>query len=152
MNHLQTLKTEPLRFEAAAAEQVVQADPGDLPSVAIRSVEVTAAHGGRQEIVVAGSTRPNTLVEVVIESKSQSFKALPDTEGAFVVQADVQLGAGVHQVFGRAITQDGIEAGPISNLVDFTIPTNPENTNRQTLTSGALVVLGVVVSLAALVL
>lgn len=162
LNHLQTLKTEPLRFEAAAAEQVAPADSSDLPafaeapagepSVAIRSVELTALAGGKQHLSITGTTKPSSLIEVGIISKSEHFRALPDTEGTVVVQADVELRPGSYQVVARAITPDGIEAGPASNPVEFTVPATPANTNRETLTAGGLVVLGVIVSLAALVL
>ena len=152
LNHLQTLKTEPLRFEAAAAEQVIGADSSDLASVAIRSVELTALAGGKQRIAVTGTTKPNSLIEVGILYKSEHFRALPDTEGNFVVQADVQLKPGSYQVIAGAITPDGLEVGPPSNPVGFTVPAAPAGANRETLTAGGLVALGVVVSLAALVL
>lgn len=149
LNHLQTLKTEPLRFEAAAAEQVA---PAGEPSVAIRSVELTALAGGSQHLVVTGTTSPNSLIEVGIISKSEHFRALPDTEGTVVVQADVELKPGSYQVVARAITPDGIEPGLASNIVEFTVPAAPAGASRETITAGGLVGLGVVVSLAALVL
>lgn len=144
LNRSQAFQSEPVRFQA-------EASAGE-PAVAISSVEVTALAGGRQHLVVSGTTLPNSLIEVGIVSKSEHFRALPDTEGTVVVQADVELKAGSYQVVARAITPDGIEAGPASNPVEFTVPATPAGANRETLTAGGLVVLGVIVSLAALVL
>lgn len=152
LNHLQTLKTEPLRFEAAAAGQPASHDENELPVVVIESVEITAAAAGSHRVSIVGTTRPNTLVEVIIESKSERLRAIPDAAGSFVVQADVQLSAGPHQVFARTTTPDGLEVVAVSNPAKFTVPTTSAGVNRTELTSGGLVILGVVISLAALVL
>lgn len=131
-------------------EQVSQVST--LPTVAIQSVDVAQAPQGKRSVTVKGATTPNTLVVVTIQSTPRMFQVLSDSEGNFIVRAELQLRPGPHQVFAKAITPDALEVGPVSTTVEFTVPKTEFSTIADQLIGGGMVMLGVVLSILGLLL